>query len=444
MNTNNKDALKIKNRGKIMRAYKDIITFSEVSGPGVVVEFGKNWRLVFWSKAQYVACWDLGREVWFTPEWFETSSMEDNHCYEPIMDKKLKYTQVEIIESGDARARIHWHYALCNLNYEIFNGNTTADEYYTVYPDGIAVRKLVGWPGNESDLGGNPKFWEVGEWILVNGKGTTPEENLEKEHAFTLQNLKGDKIVISWPMQPQFQPLCKDYPSIADWDAYIGIIHVKDRPNPFIVVPRNKALFPYKPCASCHKDHPQFNIFPGVSTYKHWPIYEAENFVTGIDAGNDVGKVATHTSICCFGYSYMAFERPPRPTVWLYLTGATENASSTYLSELAASWINPAFIEVETADHRGRGITPYQGYKFSERAYTFKAEGDKLNFVMKPRVKVINPVFRIDNWKSDSVNVRVDDAHLGENEYRWHLTQGTLIVWLNREIQERTEFEITS
>jgi len=426
---------------KNLRAYQDNITFSGVSGPGVVVDFGKSWRLVFWSKAQYVPCWDLGREVWFTPEWFETGSAEDNHCYEPIMDKQLKYSSVEILESGEARSKVHWHYALCNINYEVFNGNTTADEYYTVYPDGVAVRKLVGWPGDLSDYGGNPTIWEVGEWILINGKGTTPEQNLEKESAFTFQNLEGDKIEIKWPMTSPFGPLCRDHPEVADWDAYIGRINLKGRPDPFVVVPRNRALFPYKPCAGCHRDHPQFNVFSGVSTYKHWPVYEGEDFVGFTDAGSDVGMVATHTSICCFGYSYTPFDRPPRPSIWLYLTGATEE-SSKYLAEVALSWLNPAIVHTET--RVTRGVTPYQGFKFSERAYAFKALGrEKVSFSMRPHVKVVNPVFRVDDWKSDSVEVRLDNDLLGARYYRWQLTRGDLILWLDKEIEKETEVEIS-
>jgi len=423
-----------------MKAYKDIISFSDVSGPGIIVEFGKSWRLVLWSKAQYVPCFDLGGEVWFTPEWLETGSIEDNHCYEPIMDKKLKYTWAEILENGNARAKVHWHYALCNINYEIFNGNTTADEYYTVYPDGIAVRKLVGWPGNMNEFGGNPTMWEVGEWILINGKGTTPEENLEKERAFSFQNIEGDKIEIQWPMVSPFGTICREHPEIADWNTYIGRIHLKGRPDPFIVVPKNKAIFPYKPCAYCHKDHPQFYLFSGVSTYKHWPIYEEEEFVGFIEAGDDVGKVATHTSFCCFGYSYTPFERPPRPTVWLYLTGATDD-SSTSLSEIASSWLNPATVLTET--NVIHGVTLYQGYRFSERAYVFNALGHgKIDFVMKPQVKVVNPVFRVDNWKAGTVEVKMDGSPLNVNEYQWQLTQGNLIVWINREIKEETRFEI--
>ena len=80
-----------------------------------------------------------------------------------------------IVHAGEARAVVHWHYALCDNRFRIFHGNTTADETYTVYPDGIAIRKLVGWPGDENDFGGNPTLWEVGEWIVLNPAGTVPE-----------------------------------------------------------------------------------------------------------------------------------------------------------------------------------------------------------------------------------------------------------------------------
>ena len=113
------------------------------------------------------------------PEWLETHSPEDDFCYEPIMDKELRYSRVHILESDPVRARIHWHCALCNPRYEIFNGNTTADEYYTVYPDGIAVRKLVGWPGDKTEFGGNSIFWEVMEFILKTG-GIPVEDVVKK------------------------------------------------------------------------------------------------------------------------------------------------------------------------------------------------------------------------------------------------------------------------
>jgi hypothetical protein len=138
-----------------VRAFEDDISFSGITGPGIIVDFGKPWRLTFWNEAYYIPCWDLGRQ-WLTHEWLETGSTENLHCYEPMMDYECRYSSARILHAGEARAVVHWHYALCDNRFRIFHGNTTADETYTVYPDGIAIRKLVGWPGDESDFGGNP------------------------------------------------------------------------------------------------------------------------------------------------------------------------------------------------------------------------------------------------------------------------------------------------
>jgi hypothetical protein len=446
-----------------VRAYKDTISFDGVSGPGVIVDFEKSWRLLFWTKLWAGASqWDLGNDLWITNEWMEVNSIEDTRWFEPMMDVEARYSRIDILESGDARARVRWHYALCNPEYEIFNGNTTADEYYTVYPDGIAVRRLVGWPGNESDYGGNPNFWELGEFIMsypgrrrAFESGVSREtlmkeierkakEILETERWFTIQDIDGKEIVYSWPMPSPRRAVCSEHPEIADFNAYIMVEHLKDRPDHFVVVPHNKALYPYRPSdwppafthsPGCHRDHPQFLLWAGMNTT---PV--------------------------SYGFCYTPFERPPRPTVWNMLTGATEDSSPTRMSEIAASWLNRATIEITSEGPPRQLRLAYMGYRWSERAHVIdkgKIPGDKLSFVMRPtewavgawggykklpedygKTKVINPVFVIKDWSSSTVSVKLDGNPLDASEYRWHVTQDNLIMWLNRDIEQDTEFEI--
>ncbi len=444
-----------------MKAYETELIFSGVTSHAVIVEFGKPWRLVFWARAQYVGCWDLGKDVWFTSEWVETNSPEDLHCYEPIMDKKLKYSKVEIMESGDARAKVHWHYACNDMRYRVFHGNTTADEYYTVYPDGVAVRKVVMWPGNESDHGGNPNFWQMGEFILINGKGTTPEQNLQKKEAFTFQNESGEKISFKWPLPSPLPnghlPLCAKYPKIAKWNTYIGRVHVVNRPNPYVIFPRDKRLFPFKPCAHCKGDHPYFGLFQGKgNTYKHWPVTLDEDFILATNAGEDVGKVATHSSFLDINYSWrdksnrlLSVDTPPRPTSWLFLTGATEEPSS-FLIDLAKSWLNPA--KIETGFESGplpwgmsSGRVLYEGYAYSERAYVFRKYGeDLIEFAMKPQVPVINPVYIINGWKSKELKVMWNNEPLSSNRFKSQLIGDDLILWVNQRVEKPAKIKILS
>jgi hypothetical protein len=180
----------------IMKAYETYLSFSGMSGHAVVVEFDMDYRLVFWSKAQYAGCWDLGGDVWFTSEWLETNSPEDNQCWEPIMDKQLKYSRVEILEANDARVRIAWRYACNDLRYQIFHGNTRGEEIFTIYPDGVAVREVTLFPGTESGKGGNPNFWQIIEWITMVGTGTKPDNVFQKDPALLFMNDESDSISI--------------------------------------------------------------------------------------------------------------------------------------------------------------------------------------------------------------------------------------------------------
>lgn len=433
-----------------MRAYQTELCFSGVRGKAVVVEPDKvAYRLVFWSKAQYVGCWDLGGGVWFTPEWLETNSPEDFHCYEPIMDKKLKYSKVRILESGPARAKVHWHYACCNMRYQVFHGNTTADEYYTVYPNGIAIRKLVAWPGNESDFGGNPNFWQVLEYILVNERGVVPEKILDLKKAFTLQNSKGEEISFSWPLPAKpHRPLCADYPQIANWDDYIGRVHLKERPDPYVIIVKDQRLFPYKPCVNCQCDHPYFGLFQGdATTFKHWPAADMEDFVLAADAGADVESVATHTSFIDCNYTSIPADVPPRPTTWLFITGATQEPSS-FLAALARSWQNPARIETGY-ENKGKipgmaqGRVLYEGYAYSQMAYCFRKFGEnKIEFQMTPKEKVINPVFIVNSWTSSSARVSLDGKELDQRKFRTQIDGKDLVIWIDQVIDQPTQIII--
>jgi len=434
----------------MVKAYETDLEFSGMGGRAIVVEFGKPYRLVFWAGAQYVGCWDLGGGVWFTPEWLETNSPEDLHCYEPIMDKQLLYSRVKIMERGPARAKVHWHYACNDLRYRVFNGNTFADEYYTVYPDGIAIRKLVAWPGDENDHGGNPNFWQVLEYILINEAGVSPFDTVNKSKAFSFRNEKGNEISYGFPLPTPRKPLCQRNPEVASWKTFIGQLHLVNRPSPFVIFPNDQRLFPHKPCTECGKDHPWFGLFAGASVFKHWPAYPREDFVLAVAADKDeMGKVATHTSFLDCNYTSIPADRPPRPTSWLFLTGAQVDDSIDLL-ELANAWLNPARVttgfekEGET-DIEGcaQGRVLYEGYAYSQRAYTFRKLGeDEISFRLEPEVDVINPVFVIDGWLGQEAIVEINGGRVPLNRYQVQREGSEIIVWLEQRIREKVNVRV--
>jgi hypothetical protein len=415
------------------------ITFSGYSGNGIEVSFGKPWRLVLWEKTQYVPCWDLGEGVWMFNEWLETNSPHDKYCYEPMMDMGNKYCQARIIQKGPARTLVHWHYALCNQWGQIFHGNTTADEYYVTYPDGVTVRKLVAWPGTQSDFGGNPTFWEVGEWDIVNAKGSLPAEPIESP-VLSLHNLKGDTVDLPWPApDADMKYLCDKHPLIAGWNEYIGLLNLKDRPRAYTVIPRHQLLFPVLGCPYCGQDHPEFHIFPGAASWNFWPVMNKKRDWVGANKAQDheLGKFITGTALMCYQYGStirrkskypsrpLGFYRnvtPPAGTTWLSLNGAIEQDHTKEVDSIAAAWLKPA-AQVATN-------WLFCGFSHPDRAYVFHPQGKKapaLECTFK-NAELYNPVLILDEVVKNVTAVKVNGKPA---EFVYQKEKDKTVVWVS-------------
>jgi len=444
-----------------LRVYEGNITFSDVTSHGIRVEFGKPWSFVSWREAQYVCCWDI-EGVWFTSEWFETMGTKSEYDYEPISDKQCRHTNARVLEAGPARTVIHWRYSLCDTLGRIFNGNTAADEYHYIYPDGISVRKLVGWPGDQSDFGGDPTFWEVGEVIIVNPKGSMSYENINPKAA-TFSDAKGQEFTLdwtedeidrsvagleilsrhreTWPKSREGwqRSMCLAHPKTTKWDEYIIRVNLRNRPSPFVIFPRDNELFPHAPCsAGCEdNDHPHISLWPSYQTFYHWPIFRREYQIGFNAAEPEMMRKATHTSVASIGVWQKRGEeiwRPKRGATWLFLTGVT-TASNVFLRELAKSWLHPAEIHDNEA---------YQGYDPSQRAYLFKSTKEKCEFTFEPTNTIINPVFILDGWKGMHIKIKVNDQELSPNEFEYSWQEDKIIVWTAIAVRKTTTINFTS
>ncbi len=415
-----------------MRARRSRLDLWGAGGDAIIVETARPWRLVLWEKAQYVPCWDLGDDIWFSTEWLETHSPETPHCWEPIMDKACRYSQARIVESGPARATVRWDYSLCDNLYRIFRGNSRAEERYRVYPDGIAVRHLAGWPGDQTTEGLNPTMWEMQEFILINGPGVHPGDCVEPI-GFTLTNLAGDEVKLEWPsVYDDWTSVCSLHPEVAEWPEYIGVVHLRGRPHPFVAFPRNPLLFPFENCTYCGKPHPQMLAFPKRQSYSHWPANDSTEFVGWIDARpDDFAKQATHTSFLCCGYHYGG-RTPPRPSSWLFLTGAvTEGLGEA--RRLAGSWLGPAAV---------RSSHLFEGYAFGQRAYCFRlSRPGPLTIELSPSRPIVNPVLRIYHGRPPA-RVICNGTTLAPEQFRCQMVGEDLLLWMNQTIAAETALEI--
>ncbi len=87
----------------------------------VVVRFEQSpMRLVFWQGHNNVPAWVTENGKWYTDEFLEAYGKPhcpDGEDCEPMSDKQSRYSRVRILESTDARAVIHWRYALSETDF---------------------------------------------------------------------------------------------------------------------------------------------------------------------------------------------------------------------------------------------------------------------------------------------------------------------------------------
>jgi len=445
-----------------MNVYEGNVTFSDITSHGLIVDFGKPWRLVFWQEAQYAPCWDI-EGVWgLASEWLETIGTESPYDYEPISDKQTKYTRPRVVEFGPARTVIHWHYALCDSTPEarIFKGNTTADEYYYVYPDGFATRKLVGWPGDSSDLGGQPLLWETAELDVVNPKGTTCFENLRSDVAL-FTNIEGDEFRLHWDNDRPVmtgqeakdvaegllgKSLCIEHPESCTWDEYIIKVNLLNRPGFFLMFPNDQEHFPHALCQQGCKDsdHPTIQLWSAYHGWKCWPAYHHEYHIAISASEADMLAKCSCTAVVSidpFLHSD-AFKtkqdsqhptwRPKRPSTWVFLVGVS-SASEEFLRVLGRSWLRPASImNCERFDH----------YDLAERAYIFRDTHDQVEFHMNADHEIVNPVFILKGWDSHSARVKFGGMELDASELEISWQSDKLIIWINGSIRKETQVTI--
>jgi hypothetical protein len=447
-----------------MKVYEGNVRFSDITSHGLVVDFGKPWRLVFWREAQYAPCWDIDGVWGLAAEWFETIGSESPYDYEPISDKQGKYTRPRVVEFGPARAVIHWHYALCDSTKQaqIFNGNTTADEYYYVYPDGFATRKLVGWPGDLNNFGGQPLLWETAELDVVNPKGSTCFQNLRRDVAL-LSNIEGDEYRLTWSNDEVVmtgqeahdvvegllgKSLCIVHPQSCTWSEYIIKVNLSDRPGFFLMFPNDQQHFPHAPCQQgCkHNDHPTIQLWSAFHAWKCWPAYHHEYHIAISASEADMMSKCCCTAIVSID-PYLHAEagkrrptaqhgiwRPNRPSTWVFLVGVS-SATDGFLRVLARSWLRPAEI---------LDCPCYDRYDLGERAYVFRDTGQRLEFLMRSSHEIVNPVFVLGGWETPGASVKFNGTDLDSSEFAVSWQSDQLIVWINGSVRQDTRVAIAA
>jgi len=402
----------------------------------VVVRFDQSpMRLVFWQGTNFIPAWVTENGKWYTDEFLETYGRPrcpDGGDCEPMSDKQSRYSHVAILESSDARAVIHWRYALAEaINYK--GGNLDpltgwfdwADEYWTVYPDGVAVRKQMLW---SSSLDDGPHEWQ--ETIVINQPGQRPEDNIEPD-ALTLKNMAGESHTYHWDpktgggLSYPKGPETMDKPA----GANIQIVHVKSKENPFqIVWTRGNSFEPFK-------DAKTASMF---EWWDHWPVAPISNSYR-MAVTPDRPSEASLSHIF-----WDPYEKTEKMESKLLLCGLT-TPDAPGIVTLARSWLSPPSIAVT-----GQGVLSQQ-YDPAQRAFVIRRNAIPpqpltITLAATDQSPLVNPALVIENWDVQ-VRLRLNGKLISSKDsVRIGISHNegvpTLIVWLKLETTAQTVIQL--
>ncbi|MHC4791699.1 MAG: LamG-like jellyroll fold domain-containing protein [Planctomycetota bacterium] len=397
----------------------------------IVVQFDDGpYKFVFWRGCSYIPCWATEHNgPWFTNEFFERRGWlgGGDSMMEPMSDKQCRYSHVRLIENTDARVVVHWRYTPCDLNYNVgyIDSETKwgdwADEYWTIYPDGIAMRKATLFSS------GPLEDWiEYQESIFINQPGTKPSDNIPWD-AVTLANLDGETQTYKW--ERQFPPEFKK-----PENPCIQLVNFRTKYKQFSVVT------PEELRVSAYPKDPRFKDDEYFNTWDAWPVSQD---------WSDARKATNFNRVSHSNLTHIVWKpyvENSEKRTWLMLTGMTDKKAEE-LTSIARSWLMAPELDLQSGD------VTNESYDMPERAYVMncksKNEPSKIEFELKASKEspVVNAAFVINGWGADSASLMLNGKKVEQGKdfrigHRRGFDTSDLIIWVRIESDENTKFVI--
>ncbi len=171
------------------------------SDPDIVVTFKDSpVKLIFWRGTRYSPAWVTDNDLWMCDQSVESWNGKEG-CLEHMQDRHCRYSHVRMIEDNEARKVIHWRYAPVSAYDDLWNEDPKTgwavwiDEYYYIYPDATAIRK-VSW--KTGALGRPVQFQES---MPLTGPGQTRGDIMETAY-LKIANLNGETLQLHYRENP--------------------------------------------------------------------------------------------------------------------------------------------------------------------------------------------------------------------------------------------------
>lgn len=401
----------------------------------VVVSLPNGARFVFWRGSSYIPFWAGQHNTGLSYEWAETLPPPDGFvdCVEPLMDKELRYSRVEIVESTPARVHIRWRYQSTDFLYKVW-GDMPVEDYY-FYPDGFGTRilNLKSAPGS---------IYEVQEFIVITPQSAFPFKVLDPKMTDILF-LDGQKREIPFPSQGEKSTAGtikrpgigdpRDIPAV-----YRVRLHKEDSPSAISFTPIN-TLLPSIFGPFYDREEMATPFYWG----SHWPL--ARGNMTGMAIDDRIYLSPSHNSIMTWG---MNNHTPAFSTTlqthdtlgrlktmdhrrWYWLIGLTE-APDQRLLEWAQSFKSPPSLDLEGARLDLDSHVP------ERRAIRLIVDNPTVSITLKPSVRCVNPVFELLKAPKALRSVTVAGRVLKPKEHAWD----GQTLWLSLDLDAVTTLKL--
>lgn len=347
--------------------------------PDIVVFFENSpVKLVFWRGTRYGPCWVSENELWMADQSLETWGNGKNDiegCFEHMQDRHCRFSHVRIIESNEARAVVHWRYAPVSAHDHTWKPDPKTgwecwvDEYYYIYPDGSAIRK-VSW--NKGSAGHPVQFQES---LPLTQPGQTADDVVEDNYV-TIADYVGNSYTVSKTVEEK----------PAGWKAENTIqqYNFKSENKPFI----------------CFEPGNRMSVRWIDGGYNHFPVNQARS------DGRWAKTTDRPTHFMSSPCSNPIVHEDGNRLYWLGLYGMN-TMDVDELVDFGRSWAYAPEMAL-----KGSHFTT-NGYSRSERAYLLESKtkaSKMLEFTLNGTSEkpINNPAFVVKNWTASGAKVLVN------------------------------------
>lgn len=420
----------------------------------IVVFLPNGSRFVFWRGSSYAPFWAGLHNTGFSYQWAETIPPPGYlDAVEPLQDKELRYSRVNVVESTSSRVHVRWMYQSVDTNYRSLGDRATEDFFF--YPDGFGTRVVT-------IASSRPQDYVFSEFIVLLPQSAFPLDVLPHP-AVDLLFINGEKKRVDFPLKVgSYGPMRLPFPVevketeyhpverlVAQFMRYqqqqgkhISAADVDSMNQRFPKITYSSMPLVYR--ISDHKDDPATPIYFSAhasgsllafAPFKdhgelvtpaywgdHWPL--ARGSMTGGAISDRIYASPSHLALMdltepealsiekrhlidALGNSR---EMILQTRAWLI---AKTPLSDAELVKWAKSFSAAPSLKVEGA----RLDLP--SYSQERRAIRLVAEAASIHIDLKPLEHLVNPVFELANVRSDLSRITVDGRALAADEYAW-------------------------